>query len=59
MKRDCPPHRWRIESPNGEPMLEGRCVHCKAHRKFPAVERPYEQRDKRQNAAIFNRPVKP
>ena len=59
MKRECPPHRWRIESPNGSAMLKSRCAYCKAMRMFPAVEREYSQRDPRQHAKVFNRPLLP
>lgn len=31
-------HRWRIESPNGTPIVSGTCKHCGAVREFRASE---------------------
>ena len=35
--RKCPPHHWLLESPNGHPMLTGRCRRCRATGLFPAA----------------------
>lgn len=32
----CPPHHWRLDSPNGSPTVDGRCLRCGEVRSFTA-----------------------